>query len=43
MNMYDYPESVQYPDLAEDNRLSPTGALRMMQEGSARALSLIHI
>ncbi len=37
MNMYDYPESVQYPDLAEDNRLSPTGALRMMQEGSARA------
>lgn len=37
MNCYDYPESVQYPDLGEDNRLSPAGALRMMQEGSARA------
>ena len=34
---YDYPDSVQYPDLAEDGRLSPAGALRMMQEGSARA------
>ena len=37
MNCYDYPESVQYPDLGEDSRLSPAGALRMMQEGSARA------
>lgn len=37
MNYYDYSTTVQYPDLGEDSRLSPAGALRMMQEGSARA------
>jgi len=37
MNDYEYPESVQYPDLAEDGLLSPTGVLRMLQEGSARS------
>lgn len=37
MNCYDYPETVQYPDLGADGLLSPAGVLRMLQEGSARS------
>ena len=40
MQYYDYHAKVQYSDLGEDARLSPTGALRLMQEAACEASAM---